>query len=264
MPFNAFSILLEEPLKLDDEDGRIFDVILIHRYGTEKLPCYALTLIPQTYATYIPIPIETRERIERLVRQQNAEGATRIMKSAAKNLPPLYCTNVLEAIPPEEVPEGTKSTKDASSLLDDLEQDTLQSDRPDTLILMTALRLALGLGHYILNFPQSQSGDGTHASPSASRLPLRVITKGAHVCTIEGTFKLTREERSVLRDYASGREISSPFFREGYYSRPIGLGSDPTAKRTVWHRPTIVRRDLLPEGTLPQGKEAILPNNRKT
>lgn len=46
-------------------------------------------------------------------------------------------------------------------------------------------------------------------------------------------------------------------FRRGHWRRPPGQGDDPTASKTVWVRPTLVRRDRLPEGALPGGSESI-------
>jgi hypothetical protein len=83
-----------------------------------------------------------------------------------------------------------------------------------------------------------------------------LVTSEAQVCQVEPAMVLSAELRESLMACAhNGKGYSlSPHFRSGYWSRPVGSGDDPFAKKTVWHNPTIVRKDLLKDGSLPVGK----------
>ena len=71
-------------------------------------------------------------------------------------------------------------------------------------------------------------------------------------------YTLSLEERSVFSGGpGKGQGEATPHFRRGYWSRPPGKGHDPLAVKTVWHRPTLVRADLLPDGALPIGSKAV-------
>jgi hypothetical protein len=56
----------------------------------------------------------------------------------------------------------------------------------------------------------------------------------------------------------TGREVSV-HFRSGYWSRPKGQGRNPEAQATIWHRWTIVRRDKLQKGEIPNGSIVTVP-----
>lgn len=257
LPFNAFAVYLEEPLI--HPDGRAFDTLIFHRHGDEECSSYSLVLIPSEYRQYCPISASQREHLERKIRSGDLYNVAITGRKLLKKITKSYISLSFEKIPLDQFQTEIHFNNSSGRTSDILKQFE-ESDAPESRIMHLAFQLAIGLSHYLLNFPQKERGESVRGPAQTPHPPLRIVTSGTHVCTVQGSFEISREEREVFREFARGREISSPFFREGYYSRPPGLGSDPLAARTIWHRPTIVRRDLLPEGTLPQGKEARIPS----
>lgn len=252
--FDAFAISLEEPLEYR---GIEYDSVLFHRYGDDEWPAYSLVFLPRRLESYVQIDSRTQHNILQALQRRNGVKLSRLMKRelAKQTCRPIFA--LLDATDPCTVPTGTQVVRGRiDSVLDTLEgQISAENDDGLGRLIVLASRLVFGLALYLQNLPITERRD-TPFRGLVQRATPRIITQGAQVCLVQNLHSLTGEERSILRHYVRGigREIS-PHFREGYFSRPPGQGHDPTAQKTIWHRPTIVKRDSLPEGALPYGSK---------
>jgi len=137
------------------------------------------------------------------------------------------------------------------------------------------LRIAFGLPLYLSSLPvQKNHLEATPRTPDdqvrlRSGLPdPNVISNHAEIFSVSNRFKLgrmerlymglegTKEEQDAVRN-SVGREMSC-HFHPGYWRRKPFCGNDPNAPRVVEVSPYIVRRDRLPEGSLPGGAQVLL------
>lgn len=267
LPFDAYAVLLEEPVELGD--GGPCDVALLYRHGDREVPSYQVTLFPQSLSSHRPLDSFTREHMLRAVRQRDAKKLHRLGMPLLEQ-PPSYARSFgINAVPLDEVPPGASIIEGRAGLILQGVENELVAQGHGELGrgFLNALRITLGLGLYLSTFPP---GTPRPHSPWAvvpvHKKSLRVVTDRAQVCRVQSTRTLTPEDRSVFHRYRNkrggGYEIG-PHPRSGYWSRPRGKGSDPSAEKTVWHEPTIVRRDLVLEGTLPYGSLVRLPRRRE-
>ncbi len=123
-----------------------------------------------------------------------------------------------------------------------------------------AARLVVGLCLYLASLPAGTPHRSSwQRGPQIAGFDRSAITDGAEICTVSSIYPLTPEERKLTggAEKRSFHELRA-HFRSGHWRRPPGLGSDPTAKKTVWVRPTMVRWDRLPDGAQPGGSESVV------
>jgi len=126
-----------------------------------------------------------------------------------------------------------------------------------------AFQLAAGLCLYLQTIPAGSNlvseWSNVKITEGQKVKPGQGITDEAKVCRVSTHFSLSWQEVDIFRQACSSgfKGVVSPHFRRGYWSRPVGLGQDPSATKTVWHRPTIVNLHLLKEGGLPHGANVI-------
>ncbi len=272
LPFDSFAVLLDEPLQ--PEDGMLCDVILFYRYGPRDTPTYEVMLFPQDLSNYKPLDQFTREHMIRAVRQKDPR---KLGKLAAAFFTQIYTSPTTFRIESTRFeskdtlpPELTIVDSQADATFQFLE--TQFAGRGEGVersgrAFLNALRTALGLGLYLLTFaPNESRPHSPWATISSGKANVRVVTDRAQVCLVQSRRVLTVEDRAVFRRHrnkrAGGYEVG-PHPRSGYWSRPRGKGSDPTAEKTVWHEPTIVRKDLLPDGALPLGSSVKVPKKKR-
>ena len=135
-------------------------------------------------------------------------------------------------------------------------QQSHQDGRPE---LGAAARIVVGLCLYLSTLPPgSKHQSEWSALAKSARLDPRAVTNTSQVCNISSAHTLSREERTVFGDIQSGRQTTEMMahFRRGYWRRPPGQGNNPEAPRIVHVRPTLVRSDRLPEGSLVGGAQS--------
>lgn len=269
LPFDAYAVLLEEPLEL--EDGRSCDVVLFYRHGQSDAPSYQVTLFPQSLAAYKPLDSFTRTHVMRAVRQKDAKKLLRLLSPFFMRTDTLTQTLRIDSVPLDQIPEGTSVSEGGgiNSVLQGLENTlTAQGQIETTKPFLNAFRIAIGLGLYLSTLPAiAARPHSPWTRLSAQRGNPRVVTDRAQVCQVQSTRTLSLEDREVFRRHRNKRARgyeATPHPRDGYWSRPPGKGSDPTAEKTVWHEPTIVRRDLLPDGALPLGSAVTVITKKKS
>jgi hypothetical protein len=59
--------------------------------------------------------------------------------------------------------------------------------------------------------------------------------------------ELKFEELGQQTEAGTAKYEMRTHWRQGYWSRKPGEGHDPNAEKSVWHRPTLVRKDRLPQ-----------------
>ena len=142
---------------------------------------------------------------------------------------------------------------------DDFRQATKDENKGDGLDwAMKAVRLIIGFCFYLQAFHETRKdlvsprptnlSDVRHNRGSGESL-----TSTADIFEVQSIFELSSEEKRGFSDFlqgAGGWEVNT-HFREGHWRRPAGQGCNPLAEKTIWVRPTMVRRDRLAEGTLP-------------
>lgn len=127
-----------------------------------------------------------------------------------------------------------------------------------------AARIVVGMCLYLSTLPlkSPHRSNWTPARQQSNKPDSLAVTSEAEVCTVSSVHTLTREEREVLGLEGAERQRAhyevKTHFRRGHWRRPPGMGDDPNALKIVWVKPTLVRRDRLPENALPSGAEAQL------
>ena len=116
-----------------------------------------------------------------------------------------------------------------------------------------AIRIALGLCIYLSTLPSTTPHRSEWQKHRGER-DRKAITDGAEICTVSSIFKLTTEEKEIVRQMHGRATVElSAHFRRGHWRRPPGQGQNPKAMKTVWVRPCLVRKDKLEEGQIVGG-----------
>lgn len=120
------------------------------------------------------------------------------------------------------------------------------------------LRIVVGFTLYLKTLPPGTPHVSSWQDMHISRKDKHSVTNGATICTVASSVKLSPAEHELLEGQIAvrgkGYEVRT-HFREGHWRRPPGKGNDPTAEKTVWVRPCLVRADRLEEGEPPIGLE---------
>jgi hypothetical protein len=121
----------------------------------------------------------------------------------------------------------------------------------------SATRIVIGLLMYLSSLPSQSPHVSDWVPPQRGTADPSAIYDGMEVCHVRSTHTLTTTERAVVDNGRTGRELAA-HWRKGYWRRPLGKGNDPTAEKTVWIKPVLVREDRLEDGALPGGATTIL------
>lgn len=257
-PFPSFALRLERPILQSGNDFILFNRIDAKFFGIEDLDTlYCFRMISRDVAEYEPISAANRQNIENRIKKKQWDHVKRLIFAGLRKICelrsawfafPASDVNVEVMKTPEYVLLGHKNT----------EQD-------DQVAWEQIIRLVVGLPLYLKGLPS----DSPHVSEwKPTQLPqTRSVVecmRETEICSVGSHFTLTREDRLVLGletptddEAVLLRELRC-HFREGHWRRPQGLGNDPTAEKTVQVRFTIVRRDKLKDGDLPEGSEKHL------
>jgi len=255
-PFASFSVHLEEAM---DVEGELIDTIVAFYESGEDWYRAAFTLLPTSLAEEKPLHPLQRRQIEEAIRQKDLRKIENIVRQTDPRSTRFMHAFEIGTVDGILIKNGTPMLKPSvSDTIEQAERDFVEKGDPSGSYGLV-MRLIFGLARYLTMMGQEATAGGWSTGPRQQG-PLRVITNEALVCHVQTTQILSEEERRIFRNHAKGGGLEiSPHFREGYWSRPSGLGHDPLALKTVWHSPTIVRKDRLPDGALPYGtaKNAI-------
>jgi hypothetical protein len=258
-PFDSFAVALDEPLV--DREGKSYDLIQFGRVHSKKLEnsFFDFQVFSTKLQDYQPISRKHWRQLEtRQLNRRNRESLRQELNSLwYHRIRPMGDTVAyMEA---RIGADGRLIYRDggfASATVGNIADlaDVTEAKGFDVVadVMKAAVRLTLGLCLYLESCGTSRpSGSRREPIPAPGT---RSISDGAEVFDITYIHTLTPEEREILRGLPiDDRTATTGHYRRGYWSRPPGKGDDPMARKTVWHRPTIVRRDLLTAGTLPLG-----------
>lgn len=142
-------------------------------------------------------------------------------------------------------------------------EEYLRSERArgvDEVHIMNA-RIVLNLCLYLESLPTAISTAGGHVWERSHTKPKDkrevVITDEAKVCSIGGTHVLDSMivDKRSSHSRAGGYEVD-PHWRRAHKRRPMGMGNDPTAPKSVKIPRTLVRSDRVPEVGVIKGSTA--------
>lgn len=252
LPFPSFGVALVDPI-VDERSQKKFDFLLVSLAEQGGSWFYNFILFPQALETYQPVTLAEKRDLEKAFQRRHWHKVQRIIQKCETRRQGLDLVRMNYSF------EGSKdkTIEDVQRFSGDFPENT------DPLSLFKKVaRIIFGLCLYLKSLPPGSSAvqeePQKRKPPRAAASPdTSCISDIAQVCTVSSVHKLTDEERTVLkqcRSGAGGYEVRA-HFRIGHWRRPPGLGSDPTAERTVWVRPTLVRRDRVPEGRVPGGAE---------
>ena len=247
LPFSSFAIALETPL-VTEEEGLELDFFLI---GDFSMECFALYGLARSLSKVKLVSPSLRIKIDEAAQKGNLR---RFMQLTGKELRGRISvvTKHWEAnVYPNAVSE-TEASEDLEEMLSKSEEDGEDH-------MTKFFRVFVGLCLYLNAFNSSYS-DVTERIPGIKKAYAGAkdgpaLTDSADVCRVQSLVKLTPEDKTIIRGQLSGRggwEVRA-HFREGFWRRPRGEGHNPLAKKTIWVRPTLVRRDKLPDNALPLG-----------
>lgn len=153
---------------------------------------------------------------------------------------------LIKDLPIQDLPEGWKSY-----------------DGDNQIEITLANRLVAGLCLYLNSLPSGapQISPIRGLSRSQRHQDAKAVSNDAEICTISSIYKLTPEERKLLEEHKRNKRGTFELcahFRRGHWRRPPGKGDDPTADKSIWVRPHMVRRDRLAPGSMPGGTQTIV------
>lgn len=263
-PFASFAIALEDPLS-DEVSGETYDLLLVSTINKkteeDSWTDLDLTLFPAKLGSYTASTLLERKKVNTVWIEKQWRVMERWINSFPERFHDQGVLNINISLRRNEktsiLDKRWGYSCDDSNWDEGLHQGNL-------LTLWTKVsRIVAGLVLYFKSLPPNHNYiKEEHRGAAEQRERLRspdksCITDIAQVCTVSSIFELSREERTILescRTGAGGYEVRA-HFRCGYWRRPPGLGTDPTAQKTVWVRPTLVRRDRVPNGAVPGGAE---------
>lgn len=251
-PFESFLISLEEPLVFRN---KAIDAVLITTETIFGHQIVAIETIAQDLPTMESVFVgDQRARISRAIQKGDEESlgyAKEKLASAVQHRMNAVGGDVW-LTKKECFEPGGFASKFEEMNLDDEDNDPTSK---------LVFRIVFGLLLYLQSRPIDELiPKGWKPSVFERREgPSRVIRLASEVCVVKSIYSLTNTERESLSPILRGGYVEvAPHHREGHWRRPPGKGKDPNHLKTVWVRPTIVRRDKLADGGLPIGSTEIV------
>ena len=267
-PFDSFLVELAEPL-LNEDDGSRYSLALLSKLDTGVAGHFHwrwLFIGESGGVSYEPLKMEERKELEGFMRNHNW---TRAESCCDRLLGVHRRRGLITSGCSLYLPEGNDLlVRNSAAELAKGRGSTPKQHHPRGINIGMWDKMFRIIGT-LLVYLETVPPDSPHINrrpPPAIQHPGRgdLITDPADIFTIGSMIELSHEERVLLgvagtaEEQRVARERAEyglgPHPRQGYLARPRGLGNDPTAKRTQWHRPTFVNRHKLPpEGGLPGG-----------
>ncbi len=255
-PLPSFALALEYPITAGNEELDFF--LFSGKRDPEVFYGFS-----RKFRGWRPIDPTVRQKINKAVRDGNRERLLGIGRKIIKQVPfgahiDMWTSrpwlSSVDGDPDVDIEKDMKAAMHAPGALP-------SEDWTDKLF-----RVVLGFTFYLQAFQESHkdlvqrvSVDYQRPQPTSFG---KAIVSPEDVFRVQSLFELSSEERIGLTNYFSGRggwEINT-HFREGHWRRPPGEGGNPLAQKTIWVRPTMVRRDRLPENCLPMGSSKMIPS----
>jgi hypothetical protein len=276
-PFRSFAIAVEQPIPDPRDSSRGIDFLLVYQYldffaepgsvpadDAPEEPLLSIRCFNSgTLNAYEPLTQAKQGELLSLLRHPHGSAQRKLQAQwqalDAANLHAVQRDTALtvrlsadHGVPVREFVQAAHEREVAAGRAARSEGDLSLYDQ--------IARLAVGFALYLQVLPSGSphvSAPRRLSSVGAGPDRLAVLDE-ADVCTVASMHSLTREELVMLGVIAGepgerARYQVSCHYREGYWRRPRGQGRIPGAPKTEQVRPTIVRRDRLPEGGAPGG-----------
>jgi len=257
LPFNAFAVILDEPLV--DNLGCSYDCFIIakSKFYSGK-PSLVLMFYSTALARNKPISNRDREKVKWAVRKGRWKKIEQVAKRGIRDAAAPTAHHLI----PEEVLKQGSIEQALQTAPDDYHLPKGgATDNHDWGLTSQALRLVCGLSVCLQMLPtKSGSKPKGDDQPKAPPLNTGLITDGADICTVSVTHVLgsCKEQRGTQGQRDGIQRRKSTHFRTGFWRKPPGTASDPNQKKTVKVPSTIVNLHLLPEGAIPHGSENVV------
>ena len=252
-PFDCFAVQLETPLI--DRSGKSYDYILVS-FADKQI---AATILPDALEGYEGLEPWVRDVITK--RKMRPGRIGKLISAVTRTREFIAANPFLNMAIPGALLAAKANTPMAAihSVIIEAMIGEPNEDYTDPLC-DAAMRQIVGLCMYLSTI-SSESGSGLDWKPlvSAGYDPT-TISNESEVCSIGAEHILTDEEREVF----GGGDIDSPSYevrthgRRGHWRRRPYTAHDPTAKKTVWVKPVLVRADRCAPGTLPSGSTSVV------
>ena len=265
-PFDAFAITLDTPIL--DIEGNETDCFLV---SPLQYPMMSTSFqmgdrlqMQMTFNNYVNETLLNRSQrklFRKLISQQKFDELRPLVVDAVQKRTAMKSRSVnMMAMIVDRENGGSSVMELASSTGREYTRVNRADVRESTEDMNDSIRLIAGLCMYLRSLP-SNSPHVVREKKVSKRVRSKdrtAITDGADVCIVSSVYSLSADEKSVSEGLAgrTGAEVRV-HWRQGHWRRPPGQGLNPKAAKTVWVRPTLVRRDRLPLGSLPGGTKQI-------
>lgn len=257
-PFPAFIIELEDGFI--DLDGCTHNFILVNCMWEEEKNKLVLTSVGTKDGKLFPVVGQHKFLGLRMAIQHRQYLKAGVMLNQMNDLSNIEVSGFVAPFHVEngktvadsmrerrEYAERNAANKDPKEFMDSLND-----------IEANVLRIVVGFTMYLRTLPENSPHAGVWQDLHVSKKNTHSVTHGATICEVTSSVRLSQTDRKSLREQIAARgkgyELRA-HFREGHWRRPPGKGSDPTAEKTVWVKPCIVRADRLEGGETPVGLE---------
>lgn len=271
-PFDSFVVALESPIR--DPHGNTYDCILVSK-GLQLVEKSDTLVEFRMFST----DLETHRRLTWEQKRWFEEALTHHRVKRMKELlrrhlvcaqPTVSSLFTLEQNSDCKVVESVAETVQRRSKAEGMEFVPWGRNPPGTPSPHwdKAVQIIVGLCAYLTTI-----GSGHHQDRSDwERLPAGpdsgAITNTAEVCAVKASHLISPSEGQELRDALDQEQVEMggtrshqavrSHYRRGHWRKLPGQGNNPGAQKLVHVRPTIVRKDRLPEGGVPGGSESIV------
>lgn len=259
-PFGSFAIVLENPI--DCSGGVLADVILVttcYKVLNGASSLVQIHLLPQAMDEREFLPTHAIRDLEDAVMHRRGPRFSKLMdrwgNAAHSLLRTIFSIDMRSDAPVTGSAFNAAMGAWGPRAVHNLNPDITSYPHWDA-----AVRLVAGLCFYLKSLPAQSGHVSTWTRPASATTDWQAVINTAQVCSLSSAHTLTAEEHQDLRDAVDEERRGSTYqvrahFRRGHWRRAPGKGDDPNSPRVVHVRPTLVRRDRLPEGAAPGGTE---------
>lgn len=260
-PFDSFVLLLETPIAC--LNGTHVDAILVttcYKILDSKSTMVQIHLLPQEIDKREFLPTHAVHDFEDALKKGRSQRMKKLIDRWSHTAAPFMRTFFSLDKRADASVAGSAFNTMKESVGTKAGQSNLDANIEQYPHWDAAVRVVAGLCLYLKSLPARNNQAGDWIKPP-SVPDWKAIINASEVCSVTSVHTLTAEEQQDLRG-AVNEERSGPkhqvraHYRRGHWRRAPGYGGDQNSPRVIHVRPTLVRRDRLPEGAAPGGSES--------
>ncbi len=255
-PFDTYAIALPQPIR--DTSGNAYDALTFTYGKNEEAAMLHINLLGSELSSYRALTRAEKRGYEEIVRRKRSKEYS-VIEGLLRRRGPLPITNYTVLLRPKPASKPAKiiAYRELRSRMqtdDDRWSIQVLGEGPQRNVYEYGFHIAIGLALYLETIQAGSTEQAWKPLPTTVQ-NVACVTDGAMVCDIQLHGRLETSERAALEALQEPRKTVIPHFRRGTWRRPPGQGHDPNARRTVWQKPAIVHRDMLPKDALPLAQE---------